>query len=503
MLPKMLSIHSIKVNSSTRFPLSRPLSADVSSSAEPFKGIRRTSSRSKSESILPTKAQAGEIFNRILQKVDSGVWVSQILSQDASTSSPAFRSSLACIIAEDLNRTTWITRWFFFDILGTGGEYNRFAESIWIVPQWSFSLRASSPFLLCPTRYPTPTEGEEGQKEESGIDEDESVCSDEYNRAVESGAIDQDSINDDEWISQFSYQSRRSEMTAWFYDAPKVERLLFTADRKHNRRWAELMGEMEKFFITELVGLGALKLTFPPTHQEEWDAISWSAKYGFTRPTELQLHKGAKVMNTKPSGVSARDTAILPPSPHGLEILHLLLSRDGDLDFETKNAVPAFQEWLSEDADTERVREMLGVSRSLTKQKGKWNALLYAACFWSEHAALDKPTARVKVTDKEDIVRGYTALHADALLCHMTAVAILLKNGADPNRADAYLTERYVFNEVDSYWSTLVWLIREQTKNKARGKRGRRWTWYKADLAAVHPDDPRKGGGPSQLQKED
>ena len=270
--------------------------------------------------------------------------------------------------------------------------------------------------------------------ENEDADEDESVFSDQDQEDMER-LVDATDLNDDD------YQGRqRYEITAWFYHVREAERLWAPAERKDSPQWANLLREMEQFFLIETVGFEAWKLAFVFFEWEQWDPVFWSAEYGLISLAELLLDKGAKLMDTTPDGYSALHIACAAPNP--LEILRFFISRGGDLNFETADVIPVLHEWLWSGADVECVEEMLrnGASCSLIDRKWKWNALHYFGFYGNDKKILDllleNPGERSNIDVRDG--KGQTALHK--LLSRqeipMDILKAFLERGADVNVED-------------------------------------------------------------------
>ena len=268
-------------------------------------------------------------------------------------------------------------------------------------------------------------------------DEDESVFSNQDQEDMERLVDETDLIDDDN-------QGRlRYEIFAWFYHVQEAEHLWSPAERQNSPEWANLLREMEQFFLIEKVGFEAWKLAFVPYEWEEWGPVFWSAEYGLISLAELLFNKGAKVMDTTPAGYSALHIAWA--APNRLDVLRFFLGRGGDLNFETADHIPVFHEWLCHGADAECVEEMLrnGASGSLKNQKWKWNALHYFGLYGTDQKVLDllldmplDIEKRSNIGVRDDM--GETALHK--LLSRpeipMDILKAFLERGADVNVED-------------------------------------------------------------------
>ena len=286
-------------------------------------------------------------------------------------------------------------------------------------------------------------------------DDDDSVFSNHDQEDMEPSVDETDLSNDD------NRGRLRYEIIAWFYHVQEAERLWSPAERQSSPDWADLLREMEQFFLVDTVGFEAWKLAFVYYECEEWDPLFWGAEYGLISLAELLFDKGAKVMNTTPAGYSALHIAWA--APNRLDVLRLFLDRGGDLNFENADNIPVFHEWLCNGADAECVEEMLrnGASCSLINQKWKWNALHYFGLYGTDKNVLDllldmpldiEKRSNIGVRDDE----GETALHK--LLSRpdipMDILKAFLERGADVNPEDDYserpLYEAAIWGENDA-----------------------------------------------------
>ena len=275
------------------------------------------------------------------------------------------------------------------------------------------------------------------EPENEDMDDDDSVFSNQDQEDMELPVDETDLSNDDD------RSPLRYEIIAWFYHVQEAERLWPPAERQNSPEWADLLHEMEHFFLIDTVGFEAWKLAFVYFESEEWDPVFWSAEYGLISLAELLFDKGAKVMDTTPAGYSALHIACT--APNRLDVLRLFLDRGGDLNFENADTIPVFHEWLCYEADAECVEEMLrnGASCSLINQKWKWNALHYFGLYGTDKKVLDllldmplDIEKRSNIDVRDD--KGETALHK--LLSRseipMDILKAFLERGADVNAED-------------------------------------------------------------------
>lgn len=277
-----------------------------------------------------------------------------------------------------------------------------------------------------------PHDTDEVAKE--GADEDESVFSNQDQEDMEQ-LIDETYLDNDDNPGRLRY-----EILAWFYHVQEAERLWSPSERQNSPEWANLLHEMEQFFLVDTVGFEAWKLAYVPFDFEEWDPVFWSAKYGLLSLAELLFDKGAKVMDTTPAGYSALHIAA--EAPNRLDVLRFFLGRGGDLNFESADIIPVFHDWLYDGADAECVEEMLrnGASCSLIDQKWKWNALHYFALYGTDKKVLDllldmplDIEKRSNIGVRDD--KGETALHKvlSRPKIPMDILKAFLERGADVN----------------------------------------------------------------------
>ena len=88
-------------------------------------------------------------------------------------------------------------------------------------------------------------------------DDDDSDFSDQDQEDMEPPVDDETDISSDDnqdWL--------RYEVTAWFYHVQEAERLWSPAERQNSPEWANLLREMEQFFLIGTVGFEAWKLVF-------------------------------------------------------------------------------------------------------------------------------------------------------------------------------------------------------------------------------------------------
>ncbi len=181
-----------------------------------------------------------------------------------------------------------------------------------------------------------PQDADEVEKE--GADEDESVFSNQDQEDMEQ-LMDETYLDNDDNPGRLRY-----EILAWFYHVQEAERLWSPSERRNSPEWANLLHEMEQFFLIDTVGFEAWKLAYVPFDREEWDPVFWSATYGLLSLAELLLDKGAKVMDTTPGGYSALHIAA--EAPNRLDVLRFFLGHGGDLNFESADIIPVIHDWL-------------------------------------------------------------------------------------------------------------------------------------------------------------
>ena len=282
-----------------------------------------------------------------------------------------------------------------------------------------------------------PQDRDEPENEDADEDEDESTFSNQDQEDMERLLDETDPDNDD------NQDRLRYEIIAWFYHVQEAERLWSPAERQNSPDWANLLREMEQFFLVETVGFEAWKLASVYFEWEEWDPLFWSAEYGLISLAELLLDKGVKVMDTAPAGDSALHIAWAPPNR--LDVLRFFLGRGGDPNFENADNIPVFHEWLCYGADAECVEEMLrnGASCSLINQKWKWNALHYFGLYGTDKRVLDllldmplDIEKRSNIGVRDD--KGETALHKvlSRSKIPMDILEAFLERGADVNVED-------------------------------------------------------------------
>ena len=311
----------------------------------------------------------------------------------------------------------------------------------------------------------------EPENEDLDEDEDDSVFSNQDQEDIEPPIDETDSGNDDDW------GRLRYEIIAWFYHVQEAERLWSRAERQNSPEWANLLREMEQFFLIDTVGFEAWKLAFVYFNREKWDPVFFSAEYGLISLAELLFDKGAKVMDTTPAGYSALHIAC--EAPNRLDVLRFFLDRGGDLNFENADIIPVFHDWLSEGADAECVEEMLhnGASCTLINQKRKWNALHYFALYGTDKKVLDlfldmplDIEKRSNIGVRDD--KGETALHK--LLSRpnipMDILKAFLERGADVNAEDEDserpLYEAANWGENDAVELIISWVSDVDDENK-------------------------------------
>lgn len=224
-------------------------------------------------------------------------------------------------------------------------------------------------------------QGTEQSQIENEVDDDESTFSDQDRE-------DFDQPLDDSGWSDGDGESERYEVTSWYYHVREAERLWSPSEREGNAEWQELLDEMERFFLLEPVAFEVWKLAYAQYSCEFWEPLLFAAEYGLTSLAELLLDKGAKVMDASREGYTSLHIA--SEAPNQLEMLHLLLSRGGDPNFEG-STIPAFHDWLGLGADAECVQEFLlsNASCSMINRNYKWNALHYYAQYGSDRKVLE------------------------------------------------------------------------------------------------------------------
>lgn len=184
----------------------------------------------------------------------------------------------------------------------------------------------------------------------------------------------------------------RYEIVSWQIHVRQAEALWSADERLTSPKWHELMGEMEKSFLTDPIAFEAWKLIWVDSGREGWDPIIFAATYGLTSLAEMLFKLGAHSMD-KTSLFDLTAFHLAAKSPNPFEMLQLCLRNGGGPNYQEEN-LPPFHYWqlvLGSDFGTEYVQAFIenGASCTLVNKHWGWNALFYIAAVGSDTKVLD------------------------------------------------------------------------------------------------------------------